>query len=75
MEPAEECCGFGGTFSVKLGELSSDILDGKIAAIQATGAGAVVSIDPSCLMQIGGGLHRRGLRIKTLHLAEVLVSQ
>ena len=74
MEPAEECCGFGGTFSVKFGELSGDMLDGKIEAIRATGAGAVVSIDPSCLMQIGGGLSRRGLPVKTLHLAEVLAS-
>ena len=75
MEPGEECCGFGGTFSVKLGELSSDMLDGKIKAIRATGADAVVSIDPSCLMQIRGGLSRRGLPIQTLHLAEVLASR
>ena len=47
MEAADECCGFGGTFSVKWGELSSDMLGGKIEAIRATGAGAVVSIDPS----------------------------
>ena len=75
MDAAEECCGFGGTFSVKWGELSSDMLGGKIEAIRATGAGAVVSIDPSCLMQIGGGLSRRGLPIRTMHLAEVLASQ
>jgi L-lactate dehydrogenase complex protein LldE len=72
MAPAEECCGFGGTFSVKMGELSSDMLDGKIQSIVATGAADVVSIDPSCLMQIEGGLRRRGLPIRTLHLAEVL---
>ncbi len=72
MQPAEECCGFGGTFSVKLGELSSDMLAGKIEAIVNTGADAVVSIDPSCLMQIRGGLSRRELPIQTLHLAEVL---
>ena len=72
MEPAEECCGFGGTFSVKLSELSSDMLDGKIQSIVATGAQNVVSIDPSCLMHIEGGLRRRGLPIRTLHLAEVL---
>ena len=75
MEPPEECCGFGGTFSVKLGELSGDMLNGKIEAIQATGAGGVVSIDPSCLMQIGGGLRRCGLPVKALHLAEVLASR
>ncbi len=51
------------------------MLGGKIEAIRATGAGAVVSIDPSCLMQIGGGLSRRGLPIRTMHLAEVLASR
>lgn len=72
MQPAEECCGFGGTFSIKLAEVSSDMLAGKIEAIVNTGADAVVSIDPSCLMQIRGGISRRGLPIQTLHLAEVL---
>ncbi|MDA1315718.1 MAG: (Fe-S)-binding protein [Acidobacteria bacterium] len=72
MAPAEECCGFGGTFSVKMGELSSDMLDGKIQSIIASGARDVVSIDPSCLMQIEGGLRRRELPIRALHLAEVL---
>ena len=72
---AEECCGFGGTFSVKFGELSGDMLDGKIEAIRNTGADTVVSIDPSCLMQISGGLRRRGLPIQTMHLAEVLAAR
>lgn len=72
MALAEECCGFGGTFAVKFGELSSNMLDGKIQSIARTGAEAVVSIDPSCLMQIEGGLRRRGLPIRALHLAEVL---
>ena len=75
MQPAEECCGFGGTFSVKFGELSGDMLDGKIEAILGTGADTVVSIDPSCLMQISGGLRRRGLGIRTMHLAEVLAAR
>ena len=72
MERVEECCGFGGTFSVKLSELSSDMLDGKIQSIVATGARTVVGLDASCLMHIEGGLRRRGLPIRTLHLAEVL---
>ena len=74
MEPAEECCGFGGTFSVKFDDISSDMLDGKIEAILRTGADTVVSIDPSCLMQIRGGLSRRRLPVKTKHLAEILAS-
>jgi len=74
MSPAEECCGFGGTFSVKFGELSSDMLSAKIQSIERTGADTVVSIDSSCLMQIRGGLSRRGLPIETRHLAEILAS-
>jgi L-lactate dehydrogenase complex protein LldE len=72
MEPAEECCGFGGTFSVKFDGVSADMMNSKIAAITRTGASHVVSIDPSCLMQIQGGLSRRGSAVRTMHLAEVL---
>ena len=75
MEPAAECCGFGGTFSVKFAELSGAMMRTKIDAIVRTGARAVVSLDPSCLMQIEGGLSRAGLKIRTLHLAEVLASR
>ena len=75
MEPAAECCGFGGTFSVKFAELSGAMAREKIDAIVRTGARAVVSLDPSCLMQIQGALSRAGLNIRTLHLAEVLASR
>jgi L-lactate dehydrogenase complex protein LldE len=75
MTPAEECCGFGGTFSVKFAELSGAMARTKIEAIERTGARAVVSLDPSCLMQIQGALSRAGSEVRTLHLAEVLVSR
>jgi L-lactate dehydrogenase complex protein LldE len=75
METAEECCGFGGTFSVKFPDISGGMVRGKIDAIQQTGADTVVSIDSSCLMQIQGALHRAGSKIRTLHLAEVLASK
>jgi len=75
MEPREECCGFGGTFSVKFAELSGALARGKIDAIVRTGAHTVVSLDPSCLMQIQGALARAGIPIRTLHLAEVLASR
>ena len=73
MMPAEECCGFGGTFSVKFADLSGAMARTKIEAIQRTGAKTVVSLDPSCLMQIQGVLSRSGSDIRTMHLAEVLV--
>jgi L-lactate dehydrogenase complex protein LldE len=75
MLPAEECCGFGGTFSVKFAELSGAMARTKIDAIQRTGARTVVSLDPSCLMQIQGALSRAGSPIRTMHLAEVLASR
>jgi L-lactate dehydrogenase complex protein LldE len=75
MVPAEECCGFGGTFSVKFAELSGAMAATKIEAIVRTGANTVVSLDPSCLMQIQGALSRAGSPVRTMHLAEVLASR
>lgn len=74
MNAAEECCGFGGTFSVKFAAVSCAMTRTKIESILRTGAGAVVGGDASCLMQIGGALSRAGLPIKTVHLAQVLAS-
>ena len=71
---ADECCGFGGTFAVKNADVSTAMLDDKMAAILETGAAACVAADNSCLLQIGGGLHRRGAAIRCLHLAEVLAA-
>jgi L-lactate dehydrogenase complex protein LldE len=68
----DECCGFGGSFSVRLPEVSTAILDKKLAAVEATGAGCVVACDAGCLMQMRGGLSRRGSRVRAVHLAEVL---
>lgn len=75
MSPAEECCGFGGTFAVKFPEISGGMARSKIEAIVGTGADTVVSVDSSCLMQIQGALSRAGLPIRTMHLAEVLASR
>ena len=68
----EECCGFGGLFSVKNAAISTAMLDQKIAALEASGAERVVSCDLGCLMHIGGGLHRRGSTIRVQHLAQLL---
>ena len=72
MDIAEECCGFGGTFSVKFPEISGGMVRTKIDSIMRTGADVVISIDSSCLMQIQGAVRRAGLPIRTMHLAEVL---
>lgn len=75
MDKAEECCGFGGTFSVKFADVSGAMAGTKIESIERTGADTVVSIDSSCLMQIQGALARRGSRVGTMHLAEVLAAR
>jgi len=72
---SDECCGFGGSFSVRLPEVSTAILDKKLASVEATGADAVVACDAGCLMQMRGGLSRRGSRVRALHLAEVLTPE
>ena len=69
---ADECCGFGGSFSVRLPEVSTFILGKKIANIEKTGAGCVVACDAGCLMQMGGGLGRKNSPVRALHLAQVL---
>jgi L-lactate dehydrogenase complex protein LldE len=75
MDKAEECCGFGGTFSVKFADVSGGMARTKIDSIVRTGADTVVSIDSSCLMQIQGVMSRAGLPLRTLHLAEILASK
>ena len=75
MDIAEECCGFGGTFSVKFAEVSGGMARTKIQSIQKTGADVVVSIDSSCLMQLQGALHRANVPVRTLHLAEMLAAR
>jgi L-lactate dehydrogenase complex protein LldE len=75
MEYAEECCGFGGTFSVKFPDVSGGMARTKIQSILDTGAEYVVSVDSSCLMQLQGALSRGGHAVKTIHLAEVLASR
>jgi L-lactate dehydrogenase complex protein LldE len=75
MDKAEECCGFGGTFSVKFAELSGGMARTKLESILRTGANTVVSVDSSCLMQIQGALSRAGASVRTMHLAEILASR
>lgn len=72
LDLEDQCCGFGGSFSVRYANISTAMVDDKVRRIQATGARAVVSTDAGCLMNIGGRLRRLGQAIETLHLAELL---
>lgn len=69
---AQRCCGFGGTFAVKMPEISAAMVDEKVDDVVATGADLLVGLDMSCLMNIEGRLRRRGETTKVRHLAEVL---
>jgi L-lactate dehydrogenase complex protein LldE len=75
MDAVEECCGFGGTFSVKFANVSGAMARTKIDAILKTGADTLISADSSCLMQMRGALSRAGSTVRTMHLAEVLASR
>jgi L-lactate dehydrogenase complex protein LldE len=76
----EECCGFGGTFSVKNPDVSVAMGRDKIADVVATSASVLASADTSCLMHIGGllsrqdALSRQDSGVRTMHLAEILAA-
>jgi L-lactate dehydrogenase complex protein LldE len=74
LPAAQECCGFGGTFSLRNAPTSAAMLEDKVEAIRSTGAEVVTAGDYSCLMHIGGGLSRERAGVTTLHLAEILAS-
>lgn len=69
---AAECCGFGGTFAIKNADTSLAMLSDKMRCVLDTGAEVLCASDTSCLMHIGGGLHRQRAGVATVHLAEIL---
>jgi L-lactate dehydrogenase complex protein LldE len=74
LENLDRCCGFGGTFSVKNGDVSSAMLATKLEDVLATGAEYCTALDNSCLMHLGGGMHRQYAPMKTIHMAQILAS-
>jgi L-lactate dehydrogenase complex protein LldE len=72
LSGSQECCGFGGVFSLEHPELSAAMLDRKIANIEASGADTVVACDAGCLIHINGGLHRQGKKQRAVHIAQIL---
>jgi L-lactate dehydrogenase complex protein LldE len=76
MAEPETCCGFGGTFSIKFGEISARLADNKCEHVEQCGADAVVLGDLGCMLNIEGRLRRRGdAKTKVLHVAEVLAGE
>lgn len=68
----EDCCGFGGVFSITQPDLSAELLHRKLANFAATGAPTLVVADSGCRLHLSGGLHRQGRPQRVLHIAEVL---
>ena len=69
---SEDCCGFGGVFSVEHPQLSNAFLERKIGNLSASGADILAVCDAGCIMNINGGLSRRNLPTKALYLAQIL---
>ena len=72
LERYDECCGFGGSFSVRYPGISGAMVNDKTAFIEKTAVDAVVATDAGCLMNIGGCLNRKQSKVRILHLAELL---
>ncbi len=75
LQRERECCGFGGSFSVKLPELSAAMVGDKVADIEQTGASLLLSGDCGCLMNIEGALKHRQIPIPAQHLAEFILER
>lgn len=71
----ESCCGFGGLFSVKFGEISSHLAEKKCQSLIAAGATTVVGGDLGCLLNLAGWLKARDKEIEVRHVAEVLADE
>lgn len=74
MEDVETCCGFGGTFAVKFEPISVAMAEQKVEHALATGASYLISTDLSCLMHLQGYIDHKKIDLRTMHIADVLVS-
>lgn len=74
LPEARECCGFGGTFAIKNADTSMAMLGDKIRHVLDTRAEICTAGDNSCLLHIGGGLHRQRAGVETVHLAQILAT-
>lgn len=68
----EDCCGFGGTFAVKMADMSEAMVTEKVAHVCETGADVLVSTDMGCLMNINGRLEKEGRNVRVMHIAQLL---
>jgi glycolate oxidase iron-sulfur subunit len=72
LKEADWCCGSAGIYNLTQPEMASRLLDRKVRHVLATGADAVVTANPGCILQIAQGLRERGSPVKVMHIVEVL---
>ena len=68
----DTCCGMGGSYSMDFPELSAEVLKKKLDAVEETGADLLVTDCPGCVLQLKGGMDKRGSKVKVKHIAEVV---
>ncbi len=72
LDDPDTCCGFGGLFSVKLPEVSAALADRRIETIMQSKARILAGVDLGCLLHLSGRMHRRGMEVAVMHVAEIL---
>lgn len=75
LKEEETCCGFGGAFTVTYPEVSRSMMENKVKDIIASGADTIVTCEPGCLMNVAGGLHKAGAKVRAMHIIDLLVSK
>jgi L-lactate dehydrogenase complex protein LldE len=75
MAGHDQCCGFGGLFAIKMGEISAAMLNDKLAHIRAADCDIIITGDASCAMHMNGGLSRHRSTKRVVHVAEVLAGR
>ena len=72
LDCAEECCGFGGLFSINMNKISESMLNKKMSHVIDSGANVLIANDLGCIIHMQGGLRRKGINIKVKHIAEII---
>lgn len=71
---AEQCCGFGGTFSVSFPNISKAMGELKIEHLTATSPDVIAALDMACMMHFGGMMDRQGVKTPRMHVAQILLA-
>lgn len=75
LKEEETCCGFGGSFTVTFPEVSRAMMEHKVNDVISSGADTVVMCEPGCLMNVAGGLHKAGSKIRAMHIVDLLAQK